>query len=576
MSSHPKTFLQEALEKTRTAFIYSAIFSFFINLLMIALPLYSMQVFDRVISSASVETLLMLSLATAFTFFIMGLLTGVRSFVLSRVGEWLDITVAPRLLEASVTRAAAQNLTSGGGQNLRDLANVKNFITGAGINTLFDAPWAAIFLVIIYIIHPVIGLASLFGGIALFVLATMTEISTRKPLNDASKHAIKASNTAESATRNAEVIEAMGMMRHVIAHWQTNNHESVAESSVAANRSNLIMAASKIIRMFLQIMVIGLGAYYALLHEITSGGMLACSILTGRALAPFEAAIGIWKSFISARDSYRRLNLNITNSEDVRGRMPLPAPLGELKLEGVIFRPARVDKPIIKGVTFTLLPGESLGLIGPSAAGKSTLIKLIVGIWPATVGSIRLDSAEVFKWNREDFGRYVGYMPQDVELFSGSVADNIARLQPNPQPEAVIEAAKWAGVHEMILRLPKGYETEIGDSGMLLSPGQRQRIGLARALFGGPRMLVLDEPNSNLDSEGEAGLQVAIRMAKERNITTLIVAHRPSIISGVDKIAMMRDGALEAFGPRDQVLAKYTKAVPAGGTARPAAQGGVA
>lgn len=551
--------VKEALQQTRRAFVYVALFSAALNILMLGVPLYSLQVLDRVISSRSMETLTMLTVIAVAVFFCVGLFHAVRSFVLTRIGEWLDRELGPTLLKASVMRSALRNEPSGGGQNLRDLLNVRNFIAGPGVTALFDAPFSLLFWAVIMLIHPVLGLLTFLGAMALLVLATLTELTTRKPLRIAGQMQIKNMNSAEAATRNAEVIESMGMLDHVVHHWQKQNAQVQEMHGSAINRSNVITAASRILRLVLQIMVIGFGAYFAINNEITVGGMIACSILTGRALAPFEAAIGSWKSMIGAREAYRRLNVSLEKLTDDRGTMPLPAPEGRLEADKLIFHIPGAAKPIIRGISFRLEPGESVGIIGPSAAGKSTLAKLIVGIWKPSAGVIRLDGADVYKWNRADFGQYVGYLPQDVELFDGSVAQNIARMREDFSPEAVIGAAQWAGVHEMILQLPKGYETEIGEFGHLLSPGQRQRIGLARALYGKPRLLVLDEPNSNLDGQGERSLVKAIQVAKQHRITTVLVAHRPSIVSGLDKIIMLREGLIEAFGPRDEVLSKYTR-----------------
>lgn len=558
MGTFAITSLKDVFIHCKRAFWYAALFSLCINILMLALPLYSLQVLDRVMSSHSMETLHMLTLITIACFIFYGLFNLVRSFVLTRVGDWMDEVLAPLLLENSVARSAVGTATSAS-QHHRDLYIIKGFISGQGATTLFDAPWALIFLLVIYAINPVLGFVTLLGCVLLLIFAVFTELSTRKPLKLASGLSIHSMGIAETASRNAEAIEAMGMMRNITHHWQGQNAKSIRVQNVAASRSAILQNGSRIIRMVLQISLTGFGAYLALQNEVTVGGMIASSILAARALAPFEASIAVWKNFVNARDAYARLEQSITTTPQLRGTMPLPAPKGDLTIENMFYRAPGNEKPILKAINMRLSAGESLGIIGPSAAGKSTLAKLIIGVLPPSHGSVRLDAVEIFKWNREDLGSHVGYMPQQVELFAGTVKDNIARMDLNATPEAVIAAAQMAGVHEMILRLPKGYETTFSANDLSLSPGQRQRIGLARALYGSPKFVVLDEPNSNLDGEGERALVDALTRMKAAGITFIVVAHRPSIVGSVDKILTLRDGAIEQFGPRQQVLQKYVQ-----------------
>lgn len=547
--------------RTKRAFVYVAIFSLCINLLMLALPLYSLQVLDRVMSSHSLSTLLMLTVITVACFAFFSLFSSIRTHVLNRIGEWLENALSPLLLSNAISKASIGQPASAS-QHHRDLAYIKNFITGIGVATLMDAPWSIIYILVIYMISPVLGFITVVGCVLLFLLAVVTEYATKKPLNQSMRVNIHSLGIAEAASRNAEIVESMGMMNNIVANWKQNNAKNVEFQNIANNRSNIIQSFSRFIRMVLQISMIGVGAMLALYNEMTVGGMIAASILNGRALAPFDASINVWKGFIMARDAYRRINDSISNVSKMRGTMRLPAPQGALRVENLFYRAANSDKPILKGVNFQLNPGESLGIIGPSAAGKSTLAKLLVGILPPLHGTVRLDGADVFKWNREDFGQYVGYLPQDVELFAGTVRDNIARMEPNPSDERVIEAAQRAGVHDLILQLPKGYETEFSPGNLSLSPGQRQRIGLARALYCDARFVVLDEPNSNLDGDGERALLECLSHLKARGVTMVIVAHRPSIVTGVDKILMLREGVVEQFGPREQVLQKYTGPVP--------------
>lgn len=556
----PALTLKEALIRCRRAFIYAGVFSLCINILMLVLPLYSLQVLDRVLGSHSLETLAMLTLVALVSFIFLGLFTAVRTAVFLRISEWLDVKLSPKLLSLAIGRTAA-GLPTSASQILRDFSAIRNFVTGNGATTLFDAPWSLIFIFVVYMISPVLGLVAVVGAIVLFLFAVLSEVATKKSIDAANANFIKSMNLAEAATRNAEAIEAMGMMPSIVEHWTRHNGQGLELQNRVNNRSNIIQSTSKIVRLVLQIAVIGIGGWLALDGHMTAGGMIASSILTGRALAPFEAAIGVWKSFVTARDAHHRILHTMMQTPYTRGTMPLPAPVGHLQVENLVYRPTNTDKPIIKGITFQLAPGESLGIIGPSAAGKSTLAKLIVGILQPSHGSVRLDGAETFKWNREDFGQYVGYLPQEVELFAGTIKDNIARMDMDAPPERVIEAAMAAGVHEMILRLPNGYETTVSPGNLTLSPGQRQRIGLARALYCQPRFLVLDEPNLNLDGEGERALVQALANIRGRQITTILVAHRPSIVGSVDKILTLRDGLIETFGPRDQVLQRYV--VPA-------------
>ena len=555
--ANSQNFLSEMMARTKRAFMYVALFSLCINVLMLALPLYSLQVLDRVMSSHSLSTLGMLTLITIASFVFYGVFSAIRAQVLNRIGEWLENTLSPLLLSNSVSRAAI-GVASSASQNHRELGAIKSFITGIGVTTLMDAPWSVIYILVIYMINPVLGIVTLGGCIVLLLFAVVTEYSTKHLLSQSARLTIHSMNVAEAASRNAEVIEAMGMMSNITKNWEAGNAPNMHVQSLINHRGNLIQSFSKIVRMMLQISMIGIGAVLALKNEMTMGGVIAASILNGRALAPFDSSIVVWKSFQIARDSYHRLGQAISNVSQMRGTMRLPEPTGLVKVENLFFRAPGSDRNILKAISFQLNPGESLGIIGPSAAGKSTLAKILMGILPPSHGTARLDGVEIFKWNREDLGQYVGYLPQDVELFAGTIRDNIARMDQNPSDERVIEAAKNAGVHELILQLPRGYETEYSTVNMSLSPGQRQRIGLARALYCRPRFIVLDEPNSNLDGEGERALIECLNWIKAAQITTIIVAHRPSIVSGVDKILMLRDGVIEQFGPREQVLQRYT------------------
>lgn len=568
MASHSKShldnFLDAALYRCKKAFIVTFFFSLAVNLLMLTIPLYSLQVLDRVISSASISTLLGLSFIMIAIFISLSFIQIARSLTLIRVGEWLDKTLAPGLLSQSIETAAIRP-SVGGSQHLRDLSTLRNFLTSAGINTLFDAPWSLIYLMVIFVIHPDLGMISVAGAVSLFLIAVFNAYATEGVLASSNEHAIRSLNHAEISTRNAESIEAMGMMEAVIHNWYLLNQKSLFLQSIASNRNALISGFSKFLRLTLQVAITGVGAYLALRNELTVGGMIASSTLVYRALAPFESAIEMWKVITNAHKAYHRLKEAIQQSPRRNVAMSLPRPEGRLSVENVLFAPLNPNSPTpakytLRGVSFALEPGEILAIIGPSAAGKSSLAKLMTGIWKPLSGIIRLDGADVYTWNRSDFGQYVGYLPQSIELFSGTVKDNIARLQMDASPDHIVQAAQLAGAHEMILRLPNGYETDIGISGSALSAGQRQRIGLARAFFGDPRLIVLDEPNANLDEAGDAALVQALNNAKERKITTIVISHRSSVLTSVDKILVLQEGAVAAFGPAREILAKFARA----------------
>jgi ATP-binding cassette, subfamily C, bacterial len=557
--------LLRVLDQSRPVFWIVFAFAFGVNLLMLVTPLYSLQVLDRVISSANQETLLMLSLLMVGLYVALHMLQVARSFTLIKLGEWLDQQLSPDLFENSV-KSAASKASVGGAQNLRDLQTVKQFLTSAGINTVFDAPWSIIYIIVLFIIHSWMGWIAVVGSILLLVCAVLNAYATNAKLNEANMQQIKSMNHSEIATRNAEVIEAMGMMQAVKKSWFKYQQQSLDLISVASYRNGIISNIARFIRMILQLLVTGLGAYLVLTRplEMSTGGMIGSSIIMGRALTPFDNAIEIWKQISGALKSYHRLKDAYVRLSERPESMKLPIPTGAYSVENVFFAP---PSPVpgaalsytLKGVSFALDAGDILAIIGPSAAGKSSLAKIMVGVWKSLQGSVRLDGADVYTWNRDDFGHHVGYLPQDVELFSGSIKDNIARLQENADPVKIAEAAQLTGAHELILRLKNGYETDIGIGGANLSGGQRQRIGLARAFYGDPKLVVLDEPNANLDEMGEQALMHAIKKAKERKITTIIISHRPSILSCVDKILILQDGAVAAFGTKDEIMSKFAR-----------------
>ena len=548
--------LKDTLGACRGGFAAVTVFSLCINLLMLAAPLYMLQLFDRVLTSRSTDTLIMLTIVVGGAILALAALEAVRSHTMVRMSGWLDPQLSGAILSGSVVNTLRRS-GDPSVQGLRDLQTFRTFATGPAIFPLLDAPWTPIFIVVIFLLHPVLGWVALGGAAFLFSLALANEFATRNPLARSGRASIKSLHDAEAAVRNADVIEAMGMLPNLIRRWHRKNAEMLSLQTLASHRSGGITAFSKFIRLSLQIGILGTGAWLVLLGETTAGAMIAASILMSRALAPVEQAIGSWKSAIAARGAYQRVK-RLLGETPIRGKaMPLPAPRGLLSVEGVAFVYPGASEPVLRGISFGLEPGEALGLIGPSAVGKTTLARLLVGNLAPRVGHVRLDEADVAEWEPEDLGPHIGYLPQDVELFSGTVRDNIARMGEG-DADAVIAAAQLAGVHEIALGLPQGYETEIGVDGAVLSGGQRQRIAFARAVYGEPKFIVLDEPNASLDHAGEEALLGAIGKLKERGVTLVVIAHRPSILRFVDKILVLRNGTVDVFGPRDEVIPNVT------------------
>jgi PrtD family type I secretion system ABC transporter len=548
------------------------LFSLCVNVLLLTSPIFMMQVFDRVLSSGRAETLLFLTLMALLAMAVLGALEVARTRLLSRVSIWFERRVAPDLIAASLrVRLQGEPVSA---QILRDLDSLRQFATGAGVLALCDAPWVPIFLLILTLMSLWLGLLALVGAAALFALAVINEQVSRAPLKQEGRSAISDRDAVEQALNNAEALQSMGMLRGFLARWKVRNAATLAAQLQGGERSSAVVGASKFLRMSLQILILALGALLVLDHHLTAGGMIAASIILGRALAPVEQSIGAWKSFVAARQAHERLWHVFVAGQPKQQPMRLPPPKGRLTGEGVLFLPPKASEPIIKGIDFVLEPGEALGIIGPSAAGKSTLCRLLMGVWQPTRGHVRLDGADLANWSPDELGQYVGYLPQDVELFAGTVRDNIARLAVEPDPAKVIAAAELAGVHEMILGLRNGYDMEIGAEGHLLSGGQRQRIGLARALYGRPRLIVLDEPGANLDSEGERALLIAIEAAKGWGATIVLVAHQPGTLRSMDKLMLLVAGQVRFFGPRDEFMGAL-RAVAPDGSAPPAQRGAV-
>ena len=549
--------MRDLVSRLRPYFAYAALFSLAINLLMLAAPLYMLQVFDRVISSRSQETLLALTAAALAALGAMALLDVVRSRLLAYAGMALDRSLGPRVLEGVLGRVSAVNFAPG----LRDVNTLRGFLGGSGVLALFDAPWLPVFLLIIFLFHPLLGAIALAGSLLMCLLAYLNERLARPPLERAQAEGRRASRYIDAAVRNAEVIGALGMLPALTRRWERLNDAVLTEQKHAAEVGGRFAGWTKFTRQALQTAMLAAGAWLVVGQHVSAGVMIAATILLGRALAPVEMLVAGWRSLVEARGAWRRLAALLEQAPPALAT-ELPAPRGRLAIESVAFAYPGTERVFLRGVSFTLAAGESLGIVGPSASGKSTLSRLLVGVWKPASGAVRLDGADVAAWPRHTLGPHIGYLPQDVELFSGTVAENIARLA-EPDPAEVVRAAQRAGVHDLILRLPKGYDSEVGEGGQILSAGQRQRIALARALYGRPCLVVLDEPNSNLDHEGEQALSRALATLKEEGVTVAIVAHRPSLLAGVDRMLVLRDGMIDAFGARGEVMARVARVAPA-------------
>ncbi|MBS4038362.1 MAG: type I secretion system permease/ATPase [Hydrogenophaga sp.] len=554
----PNDEIGQTLRGFRQAFRNVGIFSAIINLMMLVPSLYMLQVYDRVLASGNQTTLLMLTLMVVGAFILMHGLELIRSFLMIRVGAQLDLKLNQRVYTASFE----QNLKRAGGnagQALNDLTTVRQFITGNGLFAFFDAPWFPVYLAVIFMFDWVLGAFAVAGTAVLIALAWANEVVSRKPLGEANALSVSSGNLATNNLRNAEVIEAMGMLPNLMTRWHRMHRRFLKLQGEASEKSGMVSALSKFARITLQSLILGLGALLALEGRITPGMMIVGSILMGRALAPVDQLINIWKGWSATQSAYRRLAELLTNNPPrVRG-MALPRPNGQLALESVTAMPPGSALPALRNVNLQLPAGEVLGVIGPSGSGKSTLARLLVGVWPATAGKVRLDGSDVYQWNKDELGPHLGYLPQDIELFAGTVSENIARFG-MVDADKVITAAKLAGVHDMILHFPQGYDTVLGDGGAGLSGGQKQRIGLARALYDDPSLIVLDEPNSNLDDSGEQALLAAIQQLRQRGRTIVVVSHRTSILQVTTRLLLLRQGTVQAFGPTGTVLAELAKA----------------
>jgi ATP-binding cassette subfamily C exporter for protease/lipase len=528
-------------------------FSAISNLLMLVPSLYMLQVYDRVLQSRNEITLLMLTLLMLGAYMLVAGLELVRSFVLVRVGAKLDMQLNKRVY----TAAFEQNLKQAGGsagQALSDLTTLRQFLTGNALFAFFDAPWFPIYLIVIFLFEPSLGVFALVGTALLVGLAFLNERVTRQPLTEANAMAIASTTLATNNLRNAEVIESMGMLPNLIHRWYRLHGKFLHLQAEASEKAGKVAAATKFVQLSLQSLVLGFGALLVLENKITAGMMIAASILVGRALQPVQLVIGVWKSWASTRSAYERLSMLLEMNPARAAGMPLPKPQGALAVENVTAVPPGGKNAIVRGLSFAIAPGDVLGIIGPSGSGKSTLARLLVGVWPAAVGKVRLDGADIYAWNKGELGPNIGYLPQDIELFGGTISENIARFG-EIDADKVVQAAKRAGVHDMILHMPEGYDTRLGDGGAGLSGGQKQRLGLARAMYGDPALIVLDEPNSNLDDVGEQALVSAVLDLRQRGKTIVLITHRTNVLGATSKLLLMRDGAAQMFGPTGDVLA---------------------
>jgi len=550
--------LMAVLLSFKSTFVIVGLFSFVVNILLLVPAIYMLQMYDRVLTSRNQDTLLMLTVIMVMAYLMIGFLEWIRSQLLIRVGNRMDQRLSDKVFRAAFEKSllfGSANAT----QYFYDLTNIRQFLTGRGLFAFFDSPWTPIFLAVIFYMHPLLGVFSIVSAVFLFCMAILTELVSRKTLSEANKLHTSASTFAGANLRNAEAIEAMGMLNHVKDHWYQKHERFLKLQAVTSERASVIASISKFARLTSQSLILGVGAYLAIKNIITPGMMIAGSILMSRALSPVEQAIGMWKQFLSTRTSYKRLEEILGAFSEREKGMSLPPPTGRIVVLNLIAVPPGSTKQILRGVSFGAAPGDIVAIIGPSAAGKTTLARMLVGIWQPFSGMVRLDGVEVSTWDKAELGPSIGYLPQDIELLDGTLAENIARFG-EIDSEKVVLAAKATGIHEMVLQFPGGYDTQIGEGGLFLSGGQKQRIALARAIYGVPVLIVLDEPNSNLDDAGELALVQTLLKLKEAKKTVFVITHRTSILSVVDKILLLVNGVMQGYGPRDEILALMKKA----------------
>nr|WP_305988169.1 type I secretion system permease/ATPase [Roseibium sp. MMSF_3544] len=550
-----------AFKPIRSAFWGVAVVSFVINILMLTGPVFMLQVYDRVLASGSVPTLVVIGSLAMVLYVFYGILEGVRGRILSRLGQRVDARLSGIVYKVSNSLPVRLGRQASRLRPVQDLDTIRQFLSGPGPAAIFDIPWLPLYLGIVFLFHPLLGFVGLAGAIIISVLIALNEVMSREPTEDAAGQSGRRSAAVESGQRNSEVVAAMGMQETLTARWDAQNLEYLATQRRASDRTGIFGTAIKTIRFILQSAILGVGAWLAIKQEISPGVMIAASIMTSRALAPIEQAVAQWRGFVASRQALRRLRevLQVSESEDAK--MDLPAPTKSISVEQVFCGPFGEAMPYVQNVSLELEAGDGLGIIGPSGSGKSTFARALVGVTPTLKGVIRFDGAELSQWESAKRGEFIGYLPQDLQLFDGTIAENIARFREDAAPEKIIEAAKLADVHDMIVGLPEGYNTVIGRSGRSLSAGQRQRLALARSLYDNPFLVVLDEPNSNLDAIGENALTNAIKAMRQKGSIVVVIAHRPSAIATVDKILCLKDGKLAGFGPKEEVLKQVVQPV---------------
>jgi len=565
---HSRGEIAAVLLASRAAFASTALFSCLVNILMLTGPLFMLQVYDRVLTSGSVPTLVALTGIVIALYAYYGFLEYLRARILVRIGRRVEEKLRDRVFD-SMAEHALRRTQGIGGQPINDLATIRQFLSGQGPFAFLDMPWVPIYLLVIFLMHWVLGVAAVIAAIVIFILAVWSEKATRGPLAEANSAIVKSSIMTDESRRNSEALHSLGMRGAIRKKWSDVQQLALDHQTVANDVGGSLSAASRVLRLMVQSGILALGAYLALQHEISAGAMIAASIIMGRALAPVEQAVASWQQFLGFRKAIERLGTILASVPAVANRMKLPAPSGKLEVENLIVQMPGTEKPVLHGITFTVEPGKGIGVIGPTGAGKSTLARALVGVMPITRGTVRLDGATHDQRDIDECGKLIGYLPQDIQLFDGTAAQNIARFDVNADPAKIVQAAQLANVHDLIMRLPKGYDTPLGENGARLSAGQRQRVALARCLFGDPVLFVLDEPNSNLDAEGEAALDRAIRVSMERGASVVVIAHRPSALASIQQILVLSEGRTVALGPRDEILKKVLNR-PATGEARAA------
>ena len=575
MGGTPRTELAAALAACRSSYLGVAVFTGILNILYLTGSFFMLQVYDRVLPSRSIPTLVGLCVLAFALYGFQAVLDIARNRVLIRIAGGVAETLDRRVYEL-IVKLPLRAPMMGGFEPVRDLDQIRSFMSGGGPAALFDLPWMPLYLGICYIFHPLLGLTATIGAVFLVTITVITEFKVRQPSTELSAMGSRRNSLAEMSRRNSEVLHAMGMVGRFSALWADHGRRYLAAHQRAGDITGGLGGLSRALRMMLQSAVLAVGAYLVIRQEATAGIIIAGSILSARALAPVELVIAQWRTFVAARQSWHRLNNLLTRLPAETQPMELPKPKSVLSVEHISVAPPGSNTIVVQDVAFSLKAGQGLGVVGPSASGKSSLVRALVGVWITVRGKVRIDGATLDQWSSEVLGEHIGYLPQDMELFAGTVAQNIARLEPSPSSEKVIAAAKAAGVHEMILGLPNGYETQMGEGGTALSAGQRQRVGLARALYGDPFLVVLDEPNSSLDQEGDEALTRAILGVRARGGIVVVVAHRPSAVAGVDQLLVMRSGRQHAFGPKDVVIKEAMKAAQAAQPANPGAAPGAA